>query len=354
MLKEKVIDTHWHVEAWENDKGDSYIDYLEQYRQEEGLSAVNIAALPSGEERNVSNNIMLAFYKLANKNSFAHGGLVYPSYPAPDPMPVGMDFVTQYKELMEIGFDGIKMLEGKPSLHKLVGKDLSCDLFDSFFAELEKDKTHLLFHVNDPEEFWDINKAPKDAIENGWFYGNGDYASNEEVYNQINRILAKHPNLNVNFAHFFFYSFNPCKLEEIFAKYPNVGVDLTPGWEMYRAFDESREYYMDFFVKYSQRIQLGTDTAFPWPKEDYAWLLDRVYRYIATDDEFEGFGKVHKGMKLPKEALDNILYKNFERTVSSEPKTINKEALKKYIEKYDFLMTENDRIHIKALSEKYL
>ena len=101
MLKEKVIDTHWHIEAWENKDGENYIDYLEQYRQEEGLAAVNIAALPSGEERNVSNNIMIAFYKLANSNAFAHGGLIYPFYPAPEKMPEGMDFVTQYKELME-------------------------------------------------------------------------------------------------------------------------------------------------------------------------------------------------------------------------------------------------------------
>ena len=91
---------------------------------------------------------MIAFYKLAHKNAFAHGGLIYPEYPAPDEMPEGMDFVTQYKELMEIGFDGMKMLEGKPSLHKMVGKDLSCDLFDPFFAALEKEGTHLIFHVN--------------------------------------------------------------------------------------------------------------------------------------------------------------------------------------------------------------
>ena len=267
MLKEKVIDSHLHIEAWENDEGDSFIDYFEQYRKKVGLSAINIASLPSGE-RNVSNNIMIAFYKLAHKNAFAHGGLIYPEYPAPDKMPEGMDFVTQYRELMEIGFDGMKMLEGKPSLHKLVGKDLSCELYDDYFSELEKDGTHLIFHVNDPEEYWDRSKVSQNTIDLGWFYGDGTYASNEEVYNQINRVLAKHPNLCVNFAHFFFYSYNPHKLEEIFEKYPNVGVDITPGGEMYLAFDQNREYYINFFTKYSERIQLGTDSTFPWGDED--------------------------------------------------------------------------------------
>ena len=87
----------------------------------------------------------------------------------------------------------------------------------------------------------------QDLIDRGWFYGDGTYASNEEVYRQINRVLEKHPNLCVNFAHFFFYSCYPEKLEEIFNRYPNVGVDLTPGGEMYFGFDDNREYYLKFF-----------------------------------------------------------------------------------------------------------
>ena len=33
-------------------------------------------------------------------------------------MPCDMDAVAQYRELVKIGFDGIKMLEGKPTEHK--------------------------------------------------------------------------------------------------------------------------------------------------------------------------------------------------------------------------------------------
>ena len=355
MLKEKVIDSHLHIEAWENENGESFIDCFENYRNKTGLSAINIASLPSGK-RNVTNNIMAAFYKIAHENTFAHGGLIYPEYPAPDVMPKGMELVTQYKELMEIGFDGMKMLEGKPSLHRMVAKDLSSDFFDGFFAELEKDGTHLIFHVNDPEEFWDRSKVSQDIIDNGWFYGDGSYASNEEVYRQIDRVLEKHPNLLVNFAHFFFYSYNPHKLEKIFEKYPNVGVDLTPGGEMYIAFDRNREYYIEFFKKYSERIQLGTDSTFPWPDDGYEWLLDRVYRYIATNEQFDGFcgEKGHIGMNLPKEVRENIFYKNFERTVGKSPRPINTEALKKYIEKYRHLMSEEENQRVEDLCKKYL
>lgn len=354
-IKEKVIDSHLHIEAWETKDGLSFIDAFDEYVENMGVSAINIASLPSGKNRNVSNNIMIAFYKLAHKNAFAHGGLIYNEYPAPNKMPEGMDFVTQYKELMEIGFDGIKMLEGKPSLHKLVGKDLSCDLFDPFFAELEKDGTHLIFHVNDPEEFWSEEYATEDMIARGWSYADGTYATNEEVYRQIDRVLEKHPNLCVNFAHFFFYSNFPKKLEERFAKYPNMGVDITPGGEMYIAFDNNREYYRDFFIKYSERIQLGTDATFPFGTEGYSWLMDRVYRYLATDDEIMGFeDRINKGMKLPKETVEDIVYKNFERTVGKLPREINKQALSAYIEKYRHLMNEDENRRVDELVKKYL
>lgn len=353
-INEKVIDSHLHIFEIEDKNGNSCIDGFDEYIEKMGVEAVNIAALPSGKGRDVSNNIIVALYKIVNKKAFAHGGLVYPEYPAPNKMPEGMDFVTQYKELMEIGFDGIKMLEGKPTLHKRVGHDLSDDLFDPFFAEMEKDGTHLIFHVNDPEEFWDKNADQwiKDA---GWYYGDGGFASNEEVYRQMERILEKHPDLCVNFAHFFFYSKRPEKLEELFEKHPNMGVDITPGGEMYLAFDDKREYYTNFFIKYSDRIQFGTDSCFPYGTESYSWLTDRVYRYIATDDEFKGFAdKIHTGMKLPKETLENILYKNFERTVGTKPKQINKEALRKYIEKYKHLIPNEKLEKINSLCEKFL
>lgn len=353
-ITEKVIDSHTHIFEWEDKEGNSFIEGFDEFIDKMGIDAINIASLPAGKNRNVKNNIMIAFYKIANEKAFAHGGLVYPEYPAPSEMPKGMDFVTQYKELMEIGFDGMKMLEGKPTLHKRVGHDLSDDLFDPFFAEMEKDGTHLIFHVNDPEEFWapDADQWIKDA---GWYYGDGGFASNEEVYRQMERILEKHPNLCVNFAHFFFYSKRPEKLVELFEKHPNMGVDVTPGGEMYLSFDANREYYRDFFIKYSDRIQYGTDSCFPYGTKSYCWLTDRVYRYLATDEEFQGFAdKIHTGMKLPKETLENIFYKNFERTVGKKPKKINKKALMAYIKKYRHLMSDDENARVDKLIEKYI
>ena len=286
--KRKIIDGHLHIYACENE-GIPFLDGFDEYIEKMGISTVNIAALPSGKKRNVSNNIWAAFYKLANKKSYAHAGFIYPEYPAPSKMPYGMDLVSQYKELMEIGFDGIKMLEGKPTLHKIIGKDLSCDLFDAFYSEIEKDGVHLLFHVNDPDDCWDRSKVSQDVIDSGWFYGEGNYASHEEIYSQIERVLEKHPKLNVTFAHFFFLSKRPEKLIDYFEKYPNMDIDITPGGEMYDSFNANPEYYREFFIKYSKRIQLGTDVAFPFDNDWNCFIMDVVNRYLTTNEEIIGF-----------------------------------------------------------------
>ncbi len=354
-INDKIIDGHLHIEGIYNEKGEHFLKGFEEYRKAKGLSALNIASLPSGK-RDVANNIMCAFYKLVNPQDFAHGGLIYTDYPAPNPAPNGMSPLEQYKELMEIGFDGIKMLEGKPQLHKQISIPLCDNYFDEFFDAIEKDGTHLLFHVNDPEEFWDSAYATEELRERGWFYGDGDYASNEEVYRQIYAILEKHPNLCATFAHFFFYSKYPKKLEELFNKYPNVCVDVTPGGEMYVSFHENPEYYIEFFKKYSERVLLGTDSIFPYAANDMKWLLDRVYRYFASTDTAHGFcDRDITGINLPKEFRDNILYKNFERRVGKEPKKINKEALKRYIEKYKHLIKEKDYLdEVERLAKELL
>ncbi|MBQ8840610.1 MAG: amidohydrolase family protein [Clostridia bacterium] len=354
-VKHKVIDGHLHIEAWTNSNGENFIGCFDEYKRNMGISALNLAALPSGYGADVTSNIMCAVYKLVDETTYAHGGLLYDQYPLGESLPEGMDFVTQLNELMEIGFDGVKMLEGKPTLNKKVGKNLLHKEYDKFFAEAEKQGTHILFHVNDPKEFWDKDKVSQDTIDHGWFYGDGTFATHEELYRQAYAILEKHPKLCVTFAHFFFKSETPEDLVELFEKYPNVAVDLTPGWEMYISFYENKEYYKNFFTKYSKRIELGTDSSFPSKTESFMWLMDRVYRYVSCDDVVKAFDdRYESGLNLPQNAIEDIVCGNFERRVGKAPKKINKDALVAYHNKYKHLMTEGDIQRVDELFEKYL
>jgi hypothetical protein len=125
---------------------------------------------------------------------------------------------------------------------------------------------------------------------------------------------------------------------------------------MFVSFSENSEYYAEFFKKYSERILFGTDSTFPYRADDMEWLCDRVYRYFATTDTVNSFcEKEMTGINLPSEYRENIFHKNFERRVGTEPKKINKEALKSYIEKYKHLIKEKEYLEeIEKLAKELL
>ena len=345
MEKRKMIDVHLHIEAWENEEA-TLLDCFEKYKKEYGVSAVNINCIATFVST-TCNNIMAAFYKMCNKNVYVHGGIDYYKVPVVEVYGDGLDFVTQHNELMEMGFDGIKMLEGKPNVHKHIGKNLNNEPFDQLFSAIEKNNTHLIFHVNDPKEFWEDGEGAQGLKDLGWFYGDGTFASHEEIYRQTEKVLEMHPNLKVTFAHFYFCGETPEKLEYLFSKYPNMGVDLTPGTEMYHSFEKNHDYYVKFFTKYADRIMIGTDGTFPWPASAHGWCFDRVSRFIYTNDKMMAFNdSILTGLGLPEEAAEKILHENFERKVSKEPKPINKEALKKYIDKHWNLLKDDEKANI--------
>ncbi len=357
---ENPFDGHIHIHRWRDEEsGETYIHGLEEYRRACGLKYIALASLPSGNPipapRDVSNNIMCAFYKLANENTYAYGGFIYPAYPANEAEMEDMSLVTQLEELNEIGFDGIKMLEGKPNLYARVGKPLDSDFFDVAFEKMEKDGTYILMHAVDPESFW--TNATEEEKEKGWFYGDSSkFPTSQALYSQIDNILLKHPNLNLCLAHFFFCSENPKRLEEMLDKYPKLSIDITPGGEMYIGFDKDRQYFKEFFTKYQDRICFGTDMDYTPFLEAGVWLCDRVYRYLATDETLSSFDdRMLTGIKIPREALQKIFSDNLTSKLGKAPKPINKEALRRYIAKYRHLIEDKELDkYIDELSEEYL
>ncbi len=354
------FDGHIHIHRWRNEEtGETYIHGLEEYRRVCGLKYIALASLPSGNPipapRDVSNNIMCAFYKLANKDTFAYGGFIYPSYPAKEDEMENMSLVTQLDELNEIGFDGIKMLEGKPNLYARVGRELDSDFFEEAFKKMERECTYLLMHAIDPKSFWE--NGTEETIAKGWFYGDSSkYPHYTDLYKQVDNILEKHPNLNLCLAHFFFLSENPEKLEEMYAKYKNLTVDITPGGEMYIGFNKRYDYFKSFFERYQDRIIFGTDMDYTPFLEAGVWLCDRVYRFLATDETLSSFDDhMIKGIKLSAEAVQKIVSDNLLNKLGRKPKEINKDALKRYIAKYKHLIEDKELAkYIEELAKEYL
>lgn len=170
------------------------------------------------------------------------------------------EYMARYAQrMLALGCDGIKLLEGKPQMRKALPiPDFDAPVWEPFWVWAEENAVPFLWHVNDPEDFWDREHAPAFAIAQGWLYDES-YVNNEAQYAQVLNVLSRHPRLKVIFAHFFFMSAQLDRLSEILDRYPNVKIDLTPGIEMYENFSDNMEATKAFFAEYSDRICYGTD-----------------------------------------------------------------------------------------------
>ena len=190
---------------------------------------------------------------------FVFGGLNVAAYFMAQQQ-VGEIFAEFIDLLLASGCDGIKMIEGKPEMRKMLPvPPFDSDAFAPYWEKLSRIQLPVLMHINDPEEFWDAQKAPDWARARGWFYGDGSYINNEIQYKEIFNVLDRHPGLKVIFAHFLFMSAQQSRLVDLLDRYPNIYIDLTPGIEMYHNFTANIQRTRDFFIKYQDRILFGTD-----------------------------------------------------------------------------------------------
>ena len=332
----KFIDCHIHLCEWFDQSGKSFYEILDDLQQKTRPEKICVVASEYLDLGGVEQNILTALYKLHNPTAYANGCIVFPSAPVTMPLPDGMDALTQYEELMEIGIDGLKLL-CKSDIEKLLALPINHSFYDEMFAKAEKDQTPILWHVADPESFW----SPERQRSNG--YGDGTYPSFETLFRQTFDVLKKHPRLAVTFAHFLFLSDRPEILESIFDHYENVSIDVTPGTEMYVNFSGDLPFYRAFFEKHADRILFGTDATVPI-RADAEERIQSVYRAMVTGDTVP-MGRARRpvqGLALPPDVADRVLRKNFLQRWGKAPKPINRNALKAYIEKYAHMISHGE------------
>ncbi|HHV96077.1 MAG TPA: amidohydrolase family protein [Clostridiaceae bacterium] len=318
----KITDSHVHIGSIK------HFNFLDKYLKDYGIENINLVSLACKGHEAIAQNLICALYKLLYPdNVYAYGSLMYPYYPLDDKIPDEYNFVEQVEKLMAIGFDGIKMLEGKPTLRKKISVPLDSPIFDNYYSYLEEQKIHVIFHVADPETFWVKETAPSFALEKGWFYGNGTFPEKETIYKEIDGILNKFPNLRITFAHFYFLSNFPERAEEFLNRWKNVSLDVTPGREMYDNFSKRTEVWRDFFTKHQNRIVFGTDMEASMFQGGPSDIINTMRRFLETDDKFNNWGFEIKGLKLDQAVVEKIYSKNFESYAGSTPKRINTDVL---------------------------
>lgn len=239
----------------------------------------------------------------------------------------------QVDRLIELGADGIKMIEGKPTTRKYLDVPVDDPYFADYFALVEEKRFPILWHVNDPEEFWDPEQTPDWARERGWGYDETD-VQKEELYAEVERVLERHPRLVIIFAHFYFLSADLPRASGLLERYAGVHLDLAPGIEFLYNMSRDVAQAREFFVEHADRIVFGTDIGSASADAQAVARAGIVTRWLETSDEYRVppevdflLGKpedgVMRGLSLPRDVLEKICRTNYERVAGARPRPLD-------------------------------
>ncbi|MDY3860168.1 MAG: amidohydrolase family protein [Candidatus Limivicinus sp.] len=329
----KVLDGHVHYTL------DIDPDYFVSLLDKTGTDTANLAVITHGDRVSCTPEA-LALKDMYPGRFYVFGSLdpcLY--YRGGEGM--GALMAEYAQSLLAAGCDGIKLLEGKPQLRRaLPVPDFDLQCWRAFWDWVERERVPVLWHVNDPENFWDRSSVPVWAARQGWLYDES-YINNEEQYRQVLSVVQQHPQIKIVFAHFFFMSAQLPRLEKILSAYPEVMTDLTPGIEMYENFSRTPDETRRFFDRFHDRIIYGTDIGSRFvyntegrpfnekenlrrPEIVRAFVSDTGSETVASDGNF-----VHDrpdfemmGLGLDGERLDEVLSGNFQRFVGGEPRPV--------------------------------
>lgn len=235
------------------------------------------------------------------------------------------------KESFKKGAIGIKVWKNIGMVEKdKNGKFIMIDdpKFDLLFNYLEEKDIPVCGHLSEPRNCWlpidsmTVNNDRQYFKEHPQYYMylHPEVPSYEKQIAARDRLLEKHPKLKFMGAHLGSLEWSVEELAKHFDKYPNLTVDMaarTCHLEKQAQADWQKVH--DFFIKYQDRIIYGTDLsdsgAEPDPEKQKqhahdVWIRDLKFLTSGeTLTTWEINGEFN-GMKLPKEVVDKIYYKN--------------------------------------------
>jgi predicted TIM-barrel fold metal-dependent hydrolase len=311
---------------------DSHVHFVHPERMDEILELMdavpctrfNLVCIPN-PDTTTHNPAALYFKKRHPDRTYISGALEYADALA-DPDRAPDLLAAQIACLKARGFDGLKLIEGKPQVRKLLPHPLDGVLYAGMWAALEQENFPVVFHVNDPDEFWDAQRCPDWARQSGWDYSDGSYPSKEDLYAEVDAILLRHPNLKIIFAHFYFLSLNLERAASFLGAHPAVCFDLAPHIDMYRDFSRTPGAARAFFLRFQDRIIYGTDTdtrAILRSPDGFRFMQSiplLIRSFLERDGEFVmPDGTRYHGLDLPRDVLEKIYAANFERIFGAAP-----------------------------------
>ncbi|MBQ8600736.1 MAG: amidohydrolase family protein [Clostridia bacterium] len=303
----KKIDAHVHIDA--PISLTQTVEYYKDLMIRKGYDGLGLMSLGFGGESRTaaeSNAFALALLKEL-PGSFAFAALDH-----------SRDFTEQTQEYMQMGFSGIKLLEGKPSVWRHYGYGLDDLRFAPFFAYAEEQQIPLLVHNNDPWVHWDKEKLDERSITSGWYYDE-TFPKKSYFDGILESVLAQYPRLKIALAHTAFYADRPEKMAELLKKYPNLMMDLTPALGIYKDLSAHSGAVRELILKYPERFFYGTDahndlSGFNREYNDKKTAV--VFAFLEETELRTVCGMELCPVGLPEKVLEDVYYNNIKRFIS--------------------------------------
>ncbi len=254
-----------------------WCEELEEYRRLSGLEKVFLLSTTIPDDGYSFNDAVADAIVRDGEHYVGLGAFEYSS---------SLSLEDQVLRMKDQGFVGIKMLEGKPTFHKGLGRSICDPCYGKALERAQREGLFLLVHIADPPVFWDREYG---------IYGS-EYESFESYMDQMETFLERYPGLNCIFAHLAFLARGVEDLTRIMESHPNLLLDTTPGRWFYRPITMQREAYCRFFRHFHDRILTGTDAAFADPStsgllaakpiEESLDIVNTVDRFLFTEEPF--------------------------------------------------------------------
>jgi predicted TIM-barrel fold metal-dependent hydrolase len=320
LLDVPVVDCHVHFDPDRDDpqgSTDRFAALMDRVMKRTGITQAYVSSDWAG-----------LCLKAASPSRYYVGGYVPWSMGASREVPSWKNLVDG---LMAGGFDGVGETGSKPGPRESF-KMLAGDYYSGLWRMCESRRVAILCHVADPEEFWVPGAAPQWAQERNWVYG-ANCPAKEELYEDLRKVLARHPEMSLVLAHFNFLSADTDRAAGFFENYAHVCFDLAPGIELLYNMSKRPAEWREFFVRYQDRILFGTDIA-PWQTEEQAVARSWVVRmFLESTGEFftpreadelmTRYDTPFHGLGLPREALVKIYSGNFQRVFGRSPRPVD-------------------------------
>lgn len=274
-------------------------------------------------------NALGIYFKLLDPSHYAFGGFHYR---------FAYDFAAELESLHAIGFDGIKMIENKPTERRRLGFRQDDPRYEAAYALAQELDFPFLIHVNDPRDFWDKDLCPDWARTAGFFYGDAEagWPSYEQILAETLGMLERFPRLRICCAHLLFLSDDEPRLRRLIEEHQNLYLDVTAGTEMYFSFGRDPERWRRFFTDFQDRIFFGTDNANRFTEEDkrIADELNRVEQTIfSSHGTLTLWGETIYGLALPESVTDKLYAENFRHFAGACPRKLDREKAAAYLER---------------------